>query len=106
MTPTRTLVILPTFNERDNLPLIVRALMLQRDMSILVVDDRSPDGTGEVADALALEYPGRVDVMHRTEKPGLGRSYVDGIREAVRRPIDVICQMDADLSHDPRHLPI
>jgi dolichol-phosphate mannosyltransferase len=104
VTPTRTLVILPTFNERDSLPLIVRALMLQPDMSMLIVDDRSPDGTGEVADALAREYSGRIDVMHRTEKPGLGRSYVDGIQEAVRRPIDVICQMDADLSHDPRHL--
>ena len=99
------LVIVPTFNERDNLPLVVDALMTYPNVSLLVVDDASPDGTGEVADALARKHPNRIDVMHRTERPGLGRSYIDGIRRAIERPVDVICQMDADLSHDPRHLP-
>jgi len=99
------LVIVPTFNERENLPLLVDALMNYPNVSLLVVDDASPDRTGEVADALARQHPNRIDVMHRTERPGLGRSYIDGIRRAIERPVDVICQMDADLSHDPRHLP-
>ena len=98
------LVIVPTFNERDNLPMLVDALMNYPNVDLLVVDDASPDGTGDVADALARRHPGRIDVMHRTERPGLGRSYIDGIRRAIERPVDVICQMDADLSHDPRHL--
>jgi dolichol-phosphate mannosyltransferase len=99
------LVIVPTFNERENLPLVVAGLMQHPNVSLLVVDDRSPDGTGAVADALARQYPGRIDVMHRTAQPGLGRSYIDGIASVLERPVDVICQMDADLSHDPRHLP-
>ena len=103
--PKRTaLVIVPTFNERDNLPLLTSALMEYPEVSMLVVDDDSPDGTGALADELALRYPGRIDVMHRTARPGLGRSYVDGIRAVLDRPVDVICQMDSDLSHDPRHL--
>jgi len=103
--PGRTaVVVVPTFNERENLPVLVTALMAYPDVSVLVVDDASPDGTGALADELARKYPGRVDVMHRTERPGLGRSYVDGIRSVLNRPVDVICQMDCDLSHDPRHL--
>jgi dolichol-phosphate mannosyltransferase len=99
------LVIVPTYNERANLPVLVSGLMAQSNVRVLVVDDQSPDGTGEIADALAREYPGRVSVMHRTGRKGLGRSYIDGIRQAIAEPVDVICQMDADLSHDPRHLP-
>jgi dolichol-phosphate mannosyltransferase len=102
---TRALVIVPTYNERENLPVLVEELMRQPDIRVLIVDDQSPDGTGEVADALARAHPGRVDVMHRTGVRGLGRSYIDGIARGVRDPVDVICQMDADLSHDPRHLP-
>jgi glycosyltransferase involved in cell wall biosynthesis len=103
---TRTaLVIVPTFNERENLPVVAAALMRYPHVSLLVVDDQSPDGTGAVADALAREYPGRIDVMHRTALPGLGRSYVDAIASVLNRPVDVICQMDGDLSHDPQHLP-
>jgi len=97
-------VIVPTFNERDNLPVLTHALMELPEVSVLVVDDNSPDATGAVADELARSYPGRIEIMHRTERPGLGRSYVDGIRSVLNRPIDVICQMDSDLSHDPRHL--
>jgi dolichol-phosphate mannosyltransferase len=98
------LVIVPTFNERDNLPVLTKALMQYPEVSMLVVDDKSPDGTGALADELAREYPGRIEVMHRTARPGLGRSYVDGIRSVLDRRVDVICQMDSDLSHDPRHL--
>jgi dolichol-phosphate mannosyltransferase len=100
-----TLVIVPTFNERENLPVLVHALMQHQNVAVMIVDDASPDGTGAVADALAREYPGRIDVVHRTDRPGLGRSYIDGIRRAVTQPVDVIGQMDADLSHDPAQLP-
>jgi len=99
------LVIVPTYNERMNLPLLVAGLMKHENVRVLVVDDQSPDGTGELADQLAREHPGRVSVMHRTGKKGLGRSYIDGIKQAIGEPVDVICQMDADLSHDPKYLP-
>jgi len=99
------LVIVPTFNERENLPVLVDALMQHSNVNLLVVDDASPDGTGELADTLARQHPGRIEVLHRTGRRGLGRSYIDGIRHALARPVDVICQMDADLSHDPRQLP-
>ena len=105
MTPRTALVIVPTFNERENLPVLVEGLMAHDGVRALVVDDGSPDGTGELAEDLARRFPGRLSVLHRTERPGLGRSYIDGIRLAVRERVDVICQMDADLSHDPRHLP-
>jgi dolichol-phosphate mannosyltransferase len=99
------LVIVPTFNERENLPLLVSGLLAHTGVSVLVVDDQSPDGTGGVADDLAHSHPERMEVLHRTQQRGLGRSYVDGITIARRRSVDVICQMDADLSHDPRNLP-
>jgi dolichol-phosphate mannosyltransferase len=99
------LVIVPTFNERENLPLLLTGLLALPGVSVLVVDDRSPDGTGAIADDFARTGGGRVQVLHRTDKPGLGRSYIDGIGIAVKQPFDVICQMDADLSHDPAHLP-
>jgi dolichol-phosphate mannosyltransferase len=101
----RALVVVPTFNERENLPLLVAQLMRHPNVSVLVVDDKSPDGTGAIADDLAREHAGRIEVMHRIERPGLGRSYIDGIRVALTRPVDVICQMDCDLSHDPTQLP-
>jgi dolichol-phosphate mannosyltransferase len=105
MTLKTALVIVPTYNERENLPVLAGQLMAYPEVSLLIVDDNSPDGTGAVADALARDYPGRIDVMHRTMNRGLGRSYIDGIAATLDRPFDVICQMDADLSHDPRHLP-
>ena len=72
----------------------------------MIVDDGSPDGTGQIADELAREWPGRVDVMHRQGARGLGRSYVDGMRKALSSDsAELICQMDADLSHDPDYLP-
>lgn len=99
------LVIIPTYNERANLPLLVRGLMAHANVRVLVVDDQSPDGTGEVADGLGVEFPGRVDAIHRTSNRGFGRSYLDGMRRALEEPVDLVCQMDADLSHDPAQLP-
>lgn len=102
----RVLVVVPTYNERDNLPLLARGVLAHPGYRLLVVDDGSPDGTGAVADALGAEYPGRVEVLHRTGPRGLGRSYIDGLRTALGKPdVDLICQMDADLSHNPEYLP-
>lgn len=99
------LVIVPTFNERDNLPVLMNGLLGLPDVRVMVVDDASPDGTGDIAEAMHRAHPDRVSVLHRTERPGLGRSYIDGIKLALQQTPDVICQMDADLSHDPKHLP-
>ena len=105
MTIGPALVIVPTYNERENLPVLVEALMQQPNVRVMVVDDQSPDGTGALADDLARKHPGRVEVMHRTGVRGLGRSYIDGIAQGIHQDVELICQMDADLSHDPRHLP-
>jgi dolichol-phosphate mannosyltransferase len=99
------LVVVPTYNERDNLPLLVAGLMQHANVRLMIVDDQSPDGTGDLADALAKEHRGRIEVLHRTANRGLGRSYIDGIKLAIHEPVDVICQMDADLSHNPAQLP-
>jgi dolichol-phosphate mannosyltransferase len=105
-TPPTVLVVVPTYNERDNLPVLARGILAHEGFRMLVVDDGSPDGTGAVADGLAAEYPGRVEVMHRTGQRGLGRSYIDGLQKAIAQPdVDLVCQMDADLSHDPEYLP-
>lgn len=99
------LVVIPTYNERETLPVLAEGVLARDGYRILVVDDGSPDGTGDVADALAARHPGRVDVLHRTGKRGLGRSYVDALQIAARGEADFVCQMDADLSHDPQYLP-
>ena len=99
------LVVVPTFNERENLPVLARGVLAHEGFRLLVVDDGSPDGTGSLADALAEAHPGRVEVMHRTGPRGLGRSYVDGLHRAVQSDAELIFQMDADLSHDPAYLP-
>ena len=99
------LVVVPTYNERGNLPTLISGLMKHDNVRVMVVDDQSPDGTGALADELSAQYPGRIEVMHRTGRRGLGRSYIDGLRKALAEPVDVLCQMDADLSHDPAHLP-
>lgn len=101
----KALVLIPTYNEKDNLPVIVREVLRHEMASVMVIDDGSPDGTGKIAEGLAEQYPGRVQVMHRTGKRGLGRSYLDGMRAAIGMDVDVVCQMDADLSHDPQYLP-
>jgi dolichol-phosphate mannosyltransferase len=99
------LVVVPTYNERDNLPVLAEGV-LAHGYRMLVVDDGSPDGTGGVADSLATQHPGRVEVIHRTGVRGLGRSYIDGLQHAMATPgVELICQMDADLSHNPEYLP-
>lgn len=107
MTPRpRVLVVVPTYNERDNLPLLVRGVLAHDGFRMMVVDDGSPDGTGAIADGLAAEHAGRIEVVHRTGPRGLGRSYIDGLRRAIADDtVDLICQMDADLSHNPDYLP-
>jgi dolichol-phosphate mannosyltransferase len=101
----RALVVVPTYNECTNLPLIVPAILAQMpSIEVLVVDDNSPDGTGHVADALAAEQP-RVHVLHRPGKQGLGKAYLAGFAWALEREYDHILEMDADFSHDPKYLP-
>jgi dolichol-phosphate mannosyltransferase len=100
------LIVTPTYNERDNLPVLAAGLLKHDGVRILVVDDGSPDGTGDVAEQIAKDHPGRVEVMHRTGPRGLGRSYVDGLQHAIKdERAEFICQMDADLSHNPEYLP-
>jgi dolichol-phosphate mannosyltransferase len=100
------LVVTPTYNERDNLPVLVAGVLKHDGFRLLVVDDGSPDGTGAIADQLAIDHPGRVEVLHRTGPRGLGRSYVDGLLHALKQgTADFICQMDSDLSHGPEYLP-
>ncbi|MFA5134318.1 MAG: polyprenol monophosphomannose synthase [Patescibacteria group bacterium] len=104
----RSTVILPTYNERENLREIVEKVLSQgiQDLSILVVDDDSPDGTGNIADELAMSYPA-VSVLHRPHKEGLGRAYIAGFRRTLEDPsVELIFEMDADHSHQPKYLPL
>jgi dolichol-phosphate mannosyltransferase len=100
----RLLVVVPTYNERVNLPLVVPAI-LQQDprIDVLVVDDNSPDGTGQLADELAVSTP-RVHALHRPTKSGLGKAYLAGFQWALANRYDLIFEMDADFSHDPKFL--
>ena len=100
----RALVVIPTYNEAANLPNIVPEVLAQDPrLDVLVVDASSPDGTGRMADALAGANP-RVHVLHREGKLGLGTAYIQGFRWALERGYDYVFEMDADFSHDPRHL--
>jgi dolichol-phosphate mannosyltransferase len=102
----RALVVVPTYNEAMNLPLIVPQILVQDPrLEVLVVDDNSPDGTGAMADELAAKDP-RVHVLHRPGKGGLGKAYIAGFRWALERDYEYVFEMDADFSHDPRFLPI
>ena len=98
------LIVVPTYNEHENLPRLAEALLRFDDFTVLVVDDGSPDGTGEQADRIAAESGGRLRVMHRRGQRGLGRSYVDGFQEALRLGATRVVQMDADFSHDPNEV--
>ena len=102
----RALLCLPTYDERENLEPMLRALaeVLGPDDRVLVIDDNSPDGTGELADRLAAELP-FVDVLHREQKDGLGRAYVAGFRVALERGAALVLEMDCDFSHDPADVP-
>ena len=99
-------MIVPTYNEAENLPLLVSALLSldMKDLKILIVDDNSPDGTGQVADELAIKYSGRLSVLHRTGKMGLRTAYLDGFTKAIEDGAQAVGQMDADFSHDPSKL--
>ncbi len=101
----RALVIIPTYNERENVERIVADVLAQDDrLHVLIVDDGSPDGTGQIAAALAERSEGRVHVLHRAGKLGLGTAYVAGFRWALARDYALVFEMDADFSHDPAHL--
>ena len=102
----RALVVVPTYNEAVNLPLIVPQILVQDPrLDVLVVDDNSPDGTGRMADEMAATNP-RIHVMHRPGKAGLGKAYLAGFRWALERDYEFVFEMDADFSHDPRFLSI
>ncbi|GJF30824.1 putative polyprenol phosphate mannosyl transferase 1 [Kitasatospora sp. NE20-6] len=103
----KVVVVVPTYNERENLPVLTGLLadLGLPNLHVLVVDDNSPDGTGEIADKLAEQSPDRVGVLHRTEKDGLGRAYIAGMTRALDEGADVVVQMDADLSHPAAVLP-
>lgn len=102
-------VVLPTYNEAENLTQMVTALLSldipETSLSILIVDDNSPDGTGQIADELARTYTGRIQVMHRAGKEGLGKAYVAGFTHALHDGAEAILQMDADFSHQPHYIP-
>jgi dolichol-phosphate mannosyltransferase len=104
----KIVVVVPTYNERENVPVLVGQLLDLGlpGLHVLVVDDSSPDGTGDVADKLAAELPEAVGVLHRTRKEGLGRAYVAGMTRALAEGADVVVQMDADLSHPVSVVPV
>ena len=98
----RITVVIPTYNEAENLPKLVSALFsLPLDLSLLVVDDNSPDGTGQLAEDLAKQHPGRIDVLRRPGKMGLRSAYLNGFQRILDSNADAIVQMDEDFSHDP-----
>jgi len=103
----KVMVVIPTYNEADNLPGIVAELLaLGLDgLQILIVDDNSPDGTGEIAEQLSRRYPSLLHVIHRPAKLGLGTAYITGFRYALEQGADYIVQMDADFSHSPSYIP-
>ncbi|MEP6662771.1 MAG: polyprenol monophosphomannose synthase [Verrucomicrobiota bacterium] len=102
---SKTLVIVPTYNERENLPsLAERLLRLKVPVDLLVVDDNSPDGTGKIADEIAAQHP-TIHVLHRQEKNGLGRAYCAGFAWALERDYEFIMEMDGDFSHNPDDIP-
>lgn len=102
----KTYVIIPTYNERQNLERLIQRLLNQpADLRVIVVDDNSPDGTGEIADRLADTHPNRVLVRHRQGKLGLGTAYIAGFHKAIETEADLIVTMDADFSHPPERIP-
>jgi dolichol-phosphate mannosyltransferase len=106
MNEDRACVVLPTYNERENVPQIVPAILAASPaLDVLVVDDNSPDGTGALADELAARHS-RVRVLHRQRKEGLGRAYLAGFAEALSAGYGRVLEMDADFSHDPARLPV
>jgi len=102
----RPLVVLPMYNERDNARQIVAAALAQgSNLNVLIVDDNSPDGTGDIAEDLKRAQPERIDVLHRSGKLGLGTAYIAGFKHALARDYTHVCEMDSDFSHPPEMLP-
>ena len=101
-------IVIPTYNEAENLPGLISALFALPlpEVHILIVDDNSPDGTGEIADRLAQESDGKLSVIHRSGKLGFGSANIQGFRQAISNGAEAICQMDADFSHPPELLPV
>ena len=99
----KTFIVVPTYNEKENLPMLVEALfkLNVENLNILIVDDNSPDGTGEIADEIKEKNPGDVSVIHRKGKLGLGTAYITGFKYCLDQGADQIVQMDADFSHNP-----
>lgn len=106
MSEPKIMVVIPTYNEADNLPTMVGELLTLElpQVEILIVDDNSPDGTGEIADDLVKRHPDRMHVMHRAGKLGLGTAYVTGFTYALEQGADLVIQMDADFSHSPGYI--
>jgi len=101
----KTLIIIPTYNERDNIEQIVaQVLEKHSSINVLIVDDGSPDGTGKIADAMSKENS-RISVLHRKNKSGLGTAYIAGFKYAIQNRYDYVFEMDADFSHDPKYIP-
>ncbi|MFV1998192.1 MAG: polyprenol monophosphomannose synthase [Acidiferrobacterales bacterium] len=101
----RTLTIIPTYNEKENIePIVRRVLETDSSVEVLVVDDNSPDGTGEIVDRM-IESESRIHVLHRSGKQGLGKAYIAGFKKAIEMGVDRVIQMDADFSHNPSYLP-
>src|SRR5258708_23036222 len=103
----RVIVVVPTYNEAENLPRIIEQVLALpvSTIEVLVVDDNSPDGTGKIADDLAAQNAGRVHTLHRAGKQGLGTAYLEGFKWALDQGAEIVVQMDADFSHDPKFLP-
>jgi dolichol-phosphate mannosyltransferase len=99
------LVVIPTYNERENLRPLLEGILSHTGTRVIVVDDQSPDGTADAAERLATEWPGRIDVLVRTGRKGFGRSLLEGLSRAISSKAELVFQMDADLSHDPKYLP-
>ncbi len=105
MNQPKTLICVPTYNERENLPLLIDAIFAEvPQVEILVIDDNSPDGTGQIADEISSKNP-HVHVLHRAGKQGLGRAYIAGFQWALARDYELVFEMDCDFSHQPRFLP-
>ncbi len=107
MADTKVMVVIPTYNEADNLPAMVGELLALAvpGLEILIVDDNSPDGTGQMADELVARYPQEIHVLHRSGRLGLGTAYIAGFGYALEQGADFVVQMDADFSHSPRYIP-
>ena len=103
----KTAVVIPTYNEADNIPKLIGELLTLGipNLSVVIVDDNSPDGTGQIAEEMAQTYPGRIHVIHRPGKMGLGSAYITGFRYVLEKGARYIVQMDADFSHSPRYIP-